>query len=120
MIRTFISRMSSGMLLIAVLCACGPTTDNAIPQDPQAGGATSQAAPRHKAPKPLKVSACNQAREAFLTGTKADQRAALQRLQADRKADATAREYAKYWLVRDKSNPDLREMDETLIVSACS
>lgn len=66
------------------------------------------------------ASTCDVVREAFLTGTVKEQAAALKKLKADKSADATAREYAGYWLGRDKGDPSLQEMDQTLIVSACS
>lgn len=66
------------------------------------------------------ASTCDVVREAFLTGTVKEQTAALKKLKADKSADATAREYAGYWLGRDKGDPTLQEMDQTLIVSACS
>lgn len=105
--------MIAALLSVALLGACTPA-DDSIPQD---SGTTS-----HQAPKSLKkkISSCDQAREAFLTGSAKDQRAALRRLQADRKADGTAREYAKYWLTRDKSDPDMREADESIISTACA
>lgn len=92
----------------ALLAACGGT---ALPQ--------STDAPAGEEPTST-ASTCDVVREAFLTGTVADQTAALKKLKADKTADATAREYAGYWLGRDKDSKDLREMDQTLIVSACS
>lgn len=65
------------------------------------------------------VSACDGAREAFLTGTPAEIESALRALIADRTANNIAREYAQYYLVRDKTNPDLREMDKSLIQTGC-
>ncbi len=65
------------------------------------------------------VSTCDLAREAFLTGTEQDQERALKALQKDRSADGISREYAKYWLGRDKDSPDMRELDESLITT-CS
>jgi hypothetical protein len=67
-----------------------------------------------------KANTCAVVREAFLTGTKAELEASLKALVADKTADATAREYADYWLNRDKSQPDMQEMDEGLIKMACS
>jgi hypothetical protein len=60
------------------------------------------------------------AREAILTGTPADIKGALRALQADKTADATAREYARYYLTRDAGDPQMREMDVSLIQSACA
>jgi hypothetical protein len=66
------------------------------------------------------ASTCDVAREALLTGSETDIASALSALQADSSADATAREYADYYLNRDAGNPDLREMDVSLIRTACS
>jgi len=107
-------------LLLALLSGC------AVPSDPipQADGVTAaqgeQPAPGVKAKHDPDVSTCDQARESFLTGTKADVVKALKALKADRSADGDAREYAGYWLVRDAGDADLRTMDQTIIVSLCS
>lgn len=94
------------------LTACGAASPLPQSTDPVAvaveGNDTSSA------------STCDVVREAFLTGTVKEQTAALKKLKADKSADATAREYAGYWLGRDKGDPTLQEMDQTLIVSACS
>lgn len=119
--------------------ACTATKDNqkALPkgsdQFPAAqNGAVETTAPT-TAPAAVKVttttaapkaSACDVVREAFLTGTPAELEASLKALVADKTADATAREYADYWLHRDAppayGSKDLRSMDATLIKSACS
>lgn len=65
-------------------------------------------------------STCDIAREAILTGTKGDIEKAFKALIADKTADSTAREYARYYLGRDAGNKQLQEMDITLIQSACS
>lgn len=67
-----------------------------------------------------KANTCAVAREAFLTGTPAELEASLKALVADKGADATAREYADYWLNRDKGDAQMQEMDEGLIKMACS
>lgn len=66
------------------------------------------------------TSTCDNAREAFLTGSKADIQKALKALQSDKSADSTAREYARYYLVRDAGNKSLQELDASLIQTACS
>lgn len=68
----------------------------------------------------LTGSACDNAREAILTGTQSGIISAMNKLVADRSADSTAREYARYYLGRDKTDKDMREMDIGLIQSACS
>lgn len=97
-------------LATGLLAACGAAT-NPIPQGSTAAGDTTAPA--------AAVSACDQVREAFLTGTLASQTKALKALKADKTADGTAREYAGYWLVRDAKSKDLRSMDQTVIVSSC-
>lgn len=67
-----------------------------------------------------KADTCAVAREAFLTGTPAEVTASLKALVADKIADATAREYADYWLNRDKNDAAQRESDKLLIRMACS
>jgi hypothetical protein len=66
------------------------------------------------------ASTCDVTREALLTGTQAEISASLKALMADKTADATAREYADYYLNRDKTSPDMREMDIGLIRMSCS
>jgi hypothetical protein len=71
-----------------------------------------------------KLDTCAAVREALLTGTQAQINAAMAALQADKTADATAREYADYYLHRDAppayGSKDLRDMDVSLIRMACS
>lgn len=108
---------------VLALAACGPAPSgdgdkDALPQaTPTATAEESTAAPKEAEPK---ASTCDVAREAFLTGSPADITKALKALIKDKKADATAREYADYYLNRDKGQPDLQDMDKTLIQSACS
>lgn len=99
--------VSATLLMVLALSACAPQTSTLHTES-------------SKPPATLKISSCNQAREAFLTGSKTDRVKALKRLQKDKHADAVAREYARYWLGRDKSDPQMRELDETLISSACA
>ncbi len=68
----------------------------------------------------LNGSTCDNAREAILTGTQSGIASAMNKLVADKSADSTAREYARYYLGRDKSDPEMRELDIGLIQSACS
>lgn len=63
---------------------------------------------------------CEVVREAILTGSATELTAALKALQNDKSADATAREYAQNYLVRDKSDKDLRQMDLSIIQMSCS
>lgn len=66
-------------------------------------------------------SSCDVVREALLTGTQADINAAMAALQMDKAADATAREYADYYLHRDAtSQPLQRETDVLLVRMSCS
>lgn len=70
-------------------------------------------------PAEAAATTCDVVREAFLTGTATDVKAALAALQKDKTADATAREYADYYLHRDAKDEDLREMDKSLIQMSC-
>lgn len=79
--------------------------------------ATTKAAEKKAAPKP---SSCDVAREAILTGSPAQIKAAMKKLQADKSADATAREYARYYLGRDAKDKQMQEMDIQLIQMSCS
>lgn len=99
-----------------VLSGCVGSTP--IPQETTTGGATATTA--SPTPSTPAVSSCDRVREAFLTGTKAEIEAALRALVADRSADGTAREYAGYYLKRDRNSADLREMDQSLISTSCS
>jgi hypothetical protein len=111
--------------LTAALAACTATTDtggvdkDAIPQAPSSSSAPAAPVESSSALAKPKASTCDVAREAILTGTPASLDKALKALQNDKTADATAREYARYYLVRDKGNKDLQEMDLSLISSAC-
>lgn len=68
---------------------------------------------------PAATTTCADAREAFLTGSPADIDRALKALQADKGADQTAREYANFYLTRDKGDPDMQTLDKGLIQTAC-
>lgn len=115
--------------LALALSACGASTTpdgadpNALPQaETTSAPATSAPAttPAETTEPASKVSTCDVVREAFLTGSPAEITKALKALKADKTADATAREYADYYLNRDKGQPDLQEMDKTLIQTSCS
>ena len=106
------------------LSACA-STSSPLPQAPavSASVAVSEppppppADPTTAAPAP---STCDLAREAILTGTPADITKAMNALVADKTANATAREYARYYTGRDKDNKQFREMDVSLIQMSCS
>lgn len=71
-------------------------------------------------PAEEKATTCDVARESILTGSPADITKAMKGLAADKKADATAREYARYYTGRDKGDKDMQEMDIGLIQMSCS
>lgn len=108
-------------LLFTLLSACSASVDtsskDALPQADSGTSATTKAAKKASTPK---ANTCDVAREAILTGTPKQIAAALKKLQADKTADATAREYARYYLVRDKGDKDMQEMDISLIQTACA
>lgn len=121
----------SALTLAATLSSCGSSTaagSGAIPQASMSLDAPTFEEPATEEPleesveeEPLEqTSSCDAAREAILTGTAADIKKAFLALQKDRTAEATAREYARYYLVRDKNNKDLREMDIGIIQMSCS
>lgn len=98
------------------------STDDALPkgsdQFPTEQAGSVETTATTTAPKT--ASSCDVVREAFLTGTPAELEASLKALVADKAADATAREYADYWLNRDKGDAQMQEMDEGLIKMSCS
>lgn len=73
-------------------------------------------------PEPSKAaSTCDVVREALLTGTEAEKTEAMQALVADKTADATAREYAQYWLTDGaRGASEAQETSAMVIRSACS
>jgi len=84
---------------------------------------TTTTAPAPTTTTTTKVNTCDNVREALLTGTQSQIDAAMAALQADKSADATAREYADYYLHRDgagSDTKDLRDMDVSLIRTSCS
>ncbi len=103
-----------------------PTTPEALAS---AGASIAEAAPAASAPAaktPAKAAAaeagasCAVVREALLTGTPAEITTGMRALIADKSADQTAREYASYYVGRDKNQKDLQKMDVSLIQLACS
>lgn len=67
------------------------------------------------------ASSCDVVREALLTGTQSDINAAMRQLQADKSADATARENASDYLEADGPYADTtRDMSVTIIRMYCS
>lgn len=103
----------SALLATGIACTAAPSSDPLPPGSDKLPTETTAK------PKPA-ASTCDVAREAFLTGTPSDIESALTALRADKSADATAREYADYYLNRDADSPDLREMDKGLIQMYCS
>jgi hypothetical protein len=118
--KAVLSLVALGLMTAACTAA---TTDDALPKGSdqfpteQAGSVASTPT---TAPAAKTASSCDVVREAFLTGTPAELEASLKALVADKTADATAREYADYWLNRDKGDTQMQEMDEGLIKMACS
>lgn len=111
---------------LAATAACTTPTDDALPagsdQFPTettttAGAVEPETTTTTAAPA---ASTCDVVREALLTGSPAEIEASMAALIADKSADATAREYADYYLNRDKDQPSLRDMDVSLIRMSCS
>ena len=110
---------------VLALAGCSTGTGSApLPQAPPASDTApvaTEVPPVTEAPAPAPVaSTCDVVREALLTGTPAKVTASMKALIADKSAPATAREYARYYTIRDKGNKDLQTMDESLITMACS
>lgn len=118
--RTLATAAAACVLTIG-LAGCGASTDpntgDALPQGSSTSKSTDKATDE---PAADDATTCDKAREAILTGTPKEIKAALTALQKDKTADATAREYARYYLGRDKNDKDLQEMDISLIQTACS
>ena len=112
---------------VLALAGCSTGTGSApLPQAPPTSAAAqvpvaTEAPPVAEAPPAAPAaSTCDKAREAILTGTPAGITKAMKALVADKSAPATAREYARYYTVRDKSDKQLQEMDVSLIQMSCS
>jgi predicted small lipoprotein YifL len=121
--RTMRGIAGAAMLALA-LTACG-STQQPLPQAPPDTSTSQDATPESTSeaeatPDQTAATACDVAREAILTGTKAQIKAAMKKLVADRTADATAREYARYYLGRDAADADMQEMDVSLIQMSCT
>lgn len=108
------------------LSACGAATTATPPSAPasstvaSAPAAPTDAATTEAAPTAPSTTSCDAAREAFLTGTPKTIRSSLLALKADKTANATAREYADYYVNRDASDNSLQEMDKGLINMSCT
>lgn len=106
----------AGFVLAASLTACGGVTpDDALPQGtPDSNSSVTPNVPEET----TKVSTCDAAREAILTGSKKSLEKALKALIADKKADADAREAAQEYF--EQTDKDLKKMQLDLIQLACS
>ena len=105
------------LVAVILLSGCAPTSRPI----PQGTVATKTVVPKAATAKPAAtVSTCDAVREAILTGTQAEIDKAMGALVKDKTADATAREYARYYLGRDKKNPQMREADVSLIQLSCT
>lgn len=109
---------------LAVTAGCTAATKDALPEGSDkfptsttVAGGTVQTPTTEAAPA---ASTCDVTREALLTGTQAEINASMKALMADKTADATAREYADYYINRDKAAPEMQKMDISLIRMACS
>ena len=110
---------------VAVLVLAGCSTGTGSAPLPQAPATSAPAAPAPTTEVPVAdpapaATTCDKAREAILTGTPSDITAAMKALVADKSAPATAREYARYYTIRDKDNKQLQEMDVSLIQMSCT
>jgi hypothetical protein len=120
----------TALAAVAVLALAGCSTGTGSAPLPQAPATSAPAAPAPAAPAPTAeapvaepvpaATTCDKAREAILTGTPSDITAAMKALVADKSAPATAREYARYYTIRDKDNKQLQEMDVSLIQMSCT
>ena len=109
---------------LAVTPACTSTKD-ALPEGsdkfPTSSTAVAGGSVKTETTTAAKAaSTCDVTREALLTGTPEEILASMKALMADKTADATAREYADYYVNRDKASAQMREMDVSLIRMACS
>ena len=96
---------------LAVTAACTASTKDALPEgSDKFPTSTTVAAGKTETTTAPKVTPT----------TQAEILASMKALMADKTADATAREYADYYVNRDKASPDMREMDIGLIRMSCS
>jgi len=97
-----------------------PVKPAPVAEAPVAKPAPVAPAPVAEAPAADAASTCDVVREALLTGSPAKITSSMKALIADKTAPATAREYARYYTVRDKGQPSLQSMDESLITMSCT
>jgi hypothetical protein len=71
-------------------------------------------------PSPSAASSCDALAEAILAGSEADIIATMNALLADASANATAREYAGYYLGRDAANRSVQEKQIPIIRFYCA
>lgn len=91
----------------------------AVDPAPAPAAAPAAAKPAAAAPAAAKgASSCDVVREALLSGTQTEINSAMTKLQADKTADADARETASDYL--RQTDKDLRSMHVTLIRMQCS
>lgn len=111
------TRLLTAVAALVMLAGCSLPSE----QDPLPPGSDDFPTATDTPDEPAaEVTACDTAREAFLTGSPAEIKAALRALIRDKSADATAREYAQYYLERDADDPELQDMDKSLIQASCS
>jgi hypothetical protein len=107
----------ASVTLALTMAACGvnPGTDNPLPQGTVATQSDEPADTTEDTPK---ATSCDVAREAILTGSAKEIKAAMKALVKDKKADATAREAAQDYL--NETDKDLKQMSVDLVQMACS
>ena len=114
------------IVTIGLFAAVGSGPDKVIVSSP--AGVSTQAQPAPEAPvadpapaaEPAPAtSTCDVVQEALLTGTPAEITSSMKALIADRTAPTTARQYARYFTVRDTGNKSQQSADESLISMSC-
>jgi hypothetical protein len=113
------------LIVLVLAFSAGPGSSGGsapLPLSAVATEAPAAEAPAVEAPvaEEPEASTCDVVREAILTGSPADITAAMQSLVADQTANATAREYARYYMGGDADNEGQREMDVGLIQMSCT
>jgi len=110
----------SAFVIIAVVSCTAFVFNTANSVGPDGNALPQATASQSVADEPIvsKATTCDNAREAILTGSKADITKAMKALVADKKADATAREAAQDYL--SDTDADLRKMHTDLVQLACS
>lgn len=116
-------RLSLALMVLALAVAgCSDTSEplpagsDNFPTVPEAVAEVEETVPTTT----KAATTCDVVREALLTGSQADIDASMAALKADKTADATAREYADYYLGRDRNDPQNRQADVSLIRMSCS